>query len=253
MHGAGLAWTREGDGPDLLLVHAGACDRRMWEPVSALLRDRFRVLTYDLRGFGASSSYEPGPYAPSADLLGVLDAVEVERCVVAGASFGAFVALEAALVAPARMAALVLLDAPLPDHAWSAEVEAFGEAEEAALEDGDLDTAVALNVRTWLSGHASAADGALVALMQRRAFELQLAAEPEPEPIDPPAWTRLTEVAVATTVATGSDDLADFHAIADRLAAEIPGATRETIEAAGHLPALEQPEATAALIARALG
>lgn len=46
----------------------------------------------------------------------------------------------------------------------------------------------------------------------------------------------------------GSEDVSDLHAIADRLAAAIPGAERATIAGAAHLPSAERPEAFAALV-----
>jgi pimeloyl-ACP methyl ester carboxylesterase len=250
--GAQLAWSRSGAGPDVVLVHAGVADQRMWEPVVDRLADRCSLLRYDLRGFGRSDRFDAGPFSPSADLLGVLDAVGVGSAVLVGASFGGFVALEAAITAPERFGALVLLDAPLPDHAWSEEIEVFAEAEESALEDGDLDAAVDANVRMWTGPRASPRVRGLVAGMQRRAFTLQLETPMEEVALDPPAHERLTEVRAATTVAVGEHDVADFHAIGERLAREIPDAAFAVIADAGHLPALEQPDATAELIARAV-
>ena len=249
--GAELAWSRSGEGPDVVLVHAGVADQRMWEAVVDRLHDRFSILRYDLRGFGRSDRFDAGPFSPSADLLGVLDAAGVGSAALVGASFGGFVALAAAIVAPERCGALVLLDAPLPDHAWSEEVEVFAEAEEGALEDGDLDAAVDANVRMWTGPRVTPRIRGLVAGMQRRAFTLQLATPTEEVALDPPAHERLAAVRAPTTIAVGEHDVADFHAIASRLAREIPGATFEVIADAGHLPALEQPDATAALIARA--
>jgi pimeloyl-ACP methyl ester carboxylesterase len=103
----------------------------------------------------------------------------------------------------------------------------------------------------WTGPAATPRVRGLVAGMQRRAFELQLATPMEEVALDPPASERLAEVRVPTIVAVGEHDVADFVAIADRLAREIPGASLERIAGAGHLPALEQPDATAELIARA--
>jgi pimeloyl-ACP methyl ester carboxylesterase len=84
--------------------------------------------------------------------------------------------------------------------------------------------------------------------MQRRAFETILAAyerEPPPGPVgwaEPPAVERLGEVRAPTLVAIGDHDYAAFRAIADRLAAAIPGARRIVIEGAAHMLALERPD-----------
>ena len=62
----------------------------------------------------------------------------------------------------------------------------------------------------------------------------------------------LSAVRARTLVAVGEHDKRDFHEIADRLVRELPGAEHAVIEGAGHLPALERPEATAALVRRFL-
>jgi 3-oxoadipate enol-lactonase len=157
------------------------------------------------------------------------------------------VALELAVAHHRRVARLVLLDPPLPGHPSSEELEAFDAAEEAALEEGRVDDAVELNVRMW-APRATPAQQDLVREMQARAFRLQLEVETEPVGLDPPVSERLAEVVMPTVVAHGDGDVADFIAIAQRLARELPDATLHAIAGAGHLPALEQPGAVARLI-----
>ena len=106
---------------------------------------------------------------------------------------------------------------PLPDHAWSAELVAFFDAEEAALDAGRIDEAVALNVAAW-APHAGEPVKALVAEMQRRAFELQVDVELEPLPIEPPLAERLRAVRVPISVAYGDLDFEDFAAVGNQVA-----------------------------------
>ena len=96
-----LAFDRAGPTGDvpLLLLHAGVADRRMWNPVWDRLIEGRDVLRVDLRGFGDSTD-RPVELAPHQDVLDVLDvlgAQGIERAHVVGASFGAGVAVEAAL------------------------------------------------------------------------------------------------------------------------------------------------------------
>ena len=83
--------------------------------------------------------------------------------------------------------------------------------------------------------------------MQRRAFEHGLAAyaeEPHPEAVwpEPPAATRLGELAVPTLVVVGDHDQPDFPAIAAQIAEQAPRARVVTLEGVAHLPSLERPE-----------
>jgi pimeloyl-ACP methyl ester carboxylesterase len=240
--GAQLAYEVDGHGPDLVLVHAGIADMRMWEPLVGLLDHRFRVTRFDMRGHGATT-YSAGPASDVEDLAALMTALEIDACTLVGASFGGLVALTFAATHPERVDELVLLDPPLPDHDWSERMTSFWAAENAAIEAGRLDEAVALNVDHFVGG-ASDDVKALVAEMQERAFRLQLDVEPEGGDLEPD----LSAVTMPTTVVMGENDVGDFIAIAHRLADEIPHATLECVPRTNHLPALERPEAVAALI-----
>ncbi len=251
---ARLAWLSDGPadaaGDPLVLVHAGVADARMWEPIVPALAARRRVVRFDMRGFGRSRSAK-ATFSPVGDLAAVLDALSIERAHVVGASFGGLVALELAATQPTRVASLVLLAAALPDIDPSAPLLAFAEAEEAAIAVGRVEDAVEVNVRMWASRSRPDVQ-ALVAEMQRDAFALQLREGAESDEPDPPVSARLSEIAVPATIAYGVHDVADFEQIARRLHAELPDATLHELAGAGHLLALDQPEAVVQLVLRHL-
>jgi pimeloyl-ACP methyl ester carboxylesterase len=225
-----------------VLVHAGIADRRMWRETIPALEDGFTVVAYDQRGFG-ESTLPSGPATYTDDLRALLESLEIERAALVGVSLGGRVVLEHALLHPHTVSHLVLVGAGLADWDWSEEVRRFGAEEDEAVEAGDLDRAVALNVDLWVGG-ASAEVRKLVARMQRRAFEIPVP-DPEPTappPLEPPASARLTEVAAPTLVVVGERDVGDIQRIADVLAGGIPGAQKVTIPGAAHLPPLEQPD-----------
>ena len=242
VEGARLSYRAVGHGPALLLIHAGIADMRMWDPLVALLDHRFQVVRYDMRGHG-ETTIEAVEFSDVADVAAVLDALDIESCVLVGASFGGLVALSFAAAHPERVERLVVIDPPLPGHEWSERMKAFFAAENEALEAGRVDDAVKLNVELFV-GSAEPDVKALVAEMQERAFRLQLAAEPESAGLEP----QLSDITMPTTVVMGEHDVEDFIAIAHRLADELPSATLECVPRAAHLPALERPEAVAALI-----
>jgi 3-oxoadipate enol-lactonase len=237
-----------GDGPAVALVHEGICDSRMWDPQWETFTRDHRVLRYDLRGFGRSP-LEAGRYAHAQDLIDVLDGHGFERTALVGGSLGGRVVLELALARPETVAALVLVAPGLPGHDWAEEMEAAWGEEEAALEAGDLDAAVEINLRTWVDGPRRSPDDvdpgvrSAVAEMQRRALELQLPFEEtaEEELLVPDLPQRLGEITAPTLLVVGEEDVPDMHAIADRLVSEIPGARRATIRGAAHVPSLERP------------
>jgi 3-oxoadipate enol-lactonase len=139
---------------------------------------------------------------------------------------------------------------------------AIGDAlqkEEAALAKGDLDAAVTANLRLWIAGPRRTLDDVdphvqdLVAEMQTQAFRLGKGHDDrQPDRLEPPASTRLADIQVPTLVITGDEDIENIHAIADRLAREIPlQSVRRS--PTPHLPSLERPEEFDRIVLRFLG
>ena len=107
-----LSYSDVGSGECVVLIHGHPFDRRLWDPQVAGLRDRFRVVTPDLRGFGAS------PVAPHSvtmdsyadDIVELLDGeLKISRAAVIGLSMGGLVAMEFAVAYPERCWALGLV------------------------------------------------------------------------------------------------------------------------------------------------
>jgi pimeloyl-ACP methyl ester carboxylesterase len=196
-------------------VHAGICDASMW--------DGFEL---------------PGELVRHQLPAPLDDSFAGEPAALVGNSFGGLLSLDFAVRKPELVTRLVLLDAGLPDHEPSDELEQYALQEERLLEAGDVDAAVELNLRFWCPEVADR-----VRPMVAGALEWEGDA---PEAID------LGAVRAPTLVAVGERDKRDFHVIAERLAREIPDAELVVIPGAGHLPSLERPDETAALVRRFL-
>lgn len=248
-----------GEGPGVALIHSTVCDSRMWDAELAALAERYRVLRFDLRGFGRSE-LPPGPFSLVDDLRGLLDEAGLERAALVGISGGAALALDFALAEPQRVTGLVLGAPAIGGLDWSDDVQRFGEREDELLGAGDLDGAVELNLRMWVDGPhrgpdaVDAAVRAKVGEMQRRAFEVQLAAfggEEQPGPqerLDPPAIERLEEVRVPALVIVGDADVPDILERAEILASRIPGARKVVLPGVAHMVNLERPADFLALV-----
>ncbi len=236
-----------------MLLHAGIADSRLWDGHFEALADRYRAVRLDLRGYGRSP-LPGGPFSYVEDVRAVLDALDVERTALVGASFGGRIALDLALSHPDRVAALVLAAPALGGWRESDELARLDVEEDHFLEAGDIVGAVAFNVRAWVDGprrSPDAVDPAVrvkVAEMQRDSFETILPAyerDPPPGPVrwaDPPAAERLDEIDAPTLVVVGDEDFRDFIEIADRLAAEIPRARSAVVANGAHMLALEKPD-----------
>jgi len=234
-----------GSGPAVVLLHAGIADRTMWaEHLEPIAEAGYRTVAVDLPGFG-EAPVVPGEQAPWTDVLRTMDELGIERAAFVGNSFGGAVALRAAFVTPDRVWALALISAPSPWLEPSPELEAAWQAEETALERGDIAEAVGAVVDAWMLPDAPQELRHRVAAMQRRAFALQALAEPAteaPDPLEqhPDALARLR---VPALVAAGERDKPDFLEGAQTMAEMLPRAHHAVIAGAGHLAPLETPVA----------
>lgn len=248
-----------GTGSAVVLLHSAVCDGRMWDPQWHHLQSDHAVVRLDLRGFGRTG-HRPGPFRHAHDVISVMDRLRIASAVLVGSSLGGRVALETAVIAPDRVDGLFLAAPPLPDHDWSSIVREFGAAEGEALEAGDVDRAVELNVSLWLDGpirdraNVDDATRALVADMQRTAFEhlLPHLDDDGEQPVDD-LIARLSSIEAATSVVVGEHDVEDFHRIARTIVTAMPNAQMHVIVDSAHLPSLEAPDRFNRLLDEHLG
>jgi 3-oxoadipate enol-lactonase len=100
-----------GDGPAVVLSHGYLMDSEMFGPQVAALTPEFRVITWDQRAFGGTRAIGPFTLWDSArDVVALMDHLGIEAAVLGGMSQGGFLSLRAALAAPDRVRALVLID-----------------------------------------------------------------------------------------------------------------------------------------------
>ena len=245
-----IAYDREGPRGDqpIVLIHAGVADRRMWEPVWPALSEEHDVVRLDLRGFGDSSAPPAGPVSQADDVLEVLSEIGVDRCHLVGASFGAGVAVEAALTRPAAVASLLLAPPAGSLLEMTPGLSAFIDEETAGLERGDLDAAVEVNLSWWIDGphrHPDEVDSemrTLVGRMQRRVFEVTRDWDDVEEiELEPAALDRLGELSVPVLVLVGGLDHDTVLDAAGRVVSGVAGARLVEWPEVGHLPSLECP------------
>jgi 3-oxoadipate enol-lactonase len=219
----------------VVLLHSALGDSRLWRHQLAALGDRYDVVAPDLPGWGTS----PLPTEPFS-FVEIVD--ELLPAALVGNSFGGAVALRTALAHPDRVSKLALVGSGLPAWDWTEEMTSYFAASNAAVETGDLDAATEVDLEFWVAPEHRDE----VRPQQRLALELQTAHD-EPEVIWPPL-APLSSLTIPTLVVVGEADKADFRAIAQHLAEEIPDADLAVVAGAGHLVGLDQPEELNALL-----
>ncbi len=247
------------DGSPILLVHSAVVNRRAWDGVVPPLVDAgYRVIAYDMRGFGESTSEEV-EFTGHGDLLAVLDHFGLERVAVAGNSMGAHFALDAVLEAPERFVAYAWIGGGIsgfdkdPDPAE----QALFDAEEAAEEAGEWDRAAELDAQIWMDGPGQPSTRVPAEIRARFVAMDRELLEPgrvygNRQKAATPAVERLGTVRVPTLVVIGELDTVGTRAAAERVAADVPGARIVRMPDVAHIVGLEQPDRLAALIVELL-
>jgi pimeloyl-ACP methyl ester carboxylesterase len=247
VNGARIYYESAGEGEPLVLVHAGIADSRMWEGQLAAFADRYRVIRYDMRGFGRTAMVE-GPFSHHEDLRGLLDALDVEQAHLVGCSMGGGAVLDFALEYPQRVGNLVLVGSAVggfgPDFDPPKEWDEILAAEEA----GNLELVSELEVRVWVDGperspedvDASLRD--LVREMNLIALRNEASGLGNEWAPEPPAADRLPDVQAPTLLIVGDEDQPRVFAAADLLEKELPNARKVVMHGTAHLPNMERPE-----------
>ena len=254
----GLSYLEAGHpaGRVLILLHAFPLTAQMWLPQLLAPPDGWRLIAPDLTGLGRSDDHDGEAVALddyAADVVALLDRLEIRRAHVAGLSLGGYVALAIARLAPERVDGLVLADTKAP--ADTADQRAARDTLIAMVERGGPD-AVAVEMLPRLVGETTARErpelladvrsqiGVNTAAGIRRAL-LRLRDRPDATP-------GLGAISVPALVLVGDEDVLTPVAHAEFLAQHIAGARLETVTGAGHLSNLERPEAFTAALRRFL-
>jgi pimeloyl-ACP methyl ester carboxylesterase len=244
IEGASLYYEIAGEGPSLVLAHAGFVDRRMWDEQFPVFAQHFRLVRYDRRGFG-NSRLGSGQFSHRRDLFQLLKLLKIERAHLLGCSAGGGTIIDFALEHPGMTASLVLVSSAVSGYQFQDAMPQPLQELITAVNAGDLDRAAEIAVRLWIDGPQRSSDQ-VDARLRERAHEMSLTALPNifvrEEPLEPPAIGRLKELAIPTLVITGDLDDTSVRTVGELLATRIAGARKVIISGAAHLPNMEKPE-----------
>ena len=232
----GALWADDsgGDGPPLVLLHPGIGDSTIWDPVLPALTERFRVIRYDMRGYGRSP-LPTAPFSLAADLEAVLDHFGLRRVSLVGCSMGGEAALGVAVADPERVASLVLLCPGIPGYPWPDEPEL--EAEYAGMTaSGDPRARMDFALRVW----AAAGVDETVAAQMRSAMRAREGEEFLQD--DETLYDRLGEVRTSTVLLVGDLDRAALVASNQEAARRIPDCRLTLLPGVDHYLPLRVPE-----------
>lgn len=238
--GAKLYYEIKGNGHPIVFIHGGQMDRRMWDLQFDLYSRKYKVIRYDVRGYGKSDVPVRG-FSHEDDLYDLLKSLRVKKASIVGLSLGGRIAVDFALRHPEMVDSLVLAGSGLSGYSFS---DRSGWTIIKAARDKGLAAATEM----WLKHPYMAPAMGIPAIRQRiRQLAQENAHAWLENPIferelEPPAIDRLSQIRVPTLIVVGDRDVQDIHKIAEKLKADISGSEMHIIRGAGHIVNMEKPE-----------
>lgn len=244
VNGTRLFYEVAGKGRVLVLVHGGLVDSRLWGDQFEEFAKHYRVIRYDLRGFGRSA-FPTEPFSHIDDLYALLKFLKVERCSLIGLSLGSMIASDFALEHPEMVERLVLTspglrssNAPRNEKARAVYKLAESEGRDKAIDawmQNDFFATGKLNNPTYEERMRA---------MLRDNYKIW---GPTPMTIIwnwPKQMTadRLGEIRAPTLIVIGDKDAPSISVNASVYESKIPGARKVVITGVSHHLVMEKPK-----------
>ena len=250
MAGPAVYYESLGSGEPLVLLHAAVADSRQWDDQFTAFAERYRVIRYDMQGFGRTPPAAQ-PVRRADELYALLRALDIPRAHLVGVSNGGATAIDFTILYPTMVGALIPVAPGLSgfepvDRSVVQAMLEQDELERAAVTRGDFTAATQISMDTWLAGEGRQLEDidpvlrARVAGMTRHALECSTRRNPTPQ-LEAGAAPRLGEIDVPTLVLVGDREVPLVRATVDCAVQSIPGARKYEFTNAAHWLNVEHP------------
>lgn len=242
--GINVSYIDEGnpEGVPLIFIHGFPFSKLMWENQIDVFKEHFRVLAYDVRGFGntdpGTGEYSIAQFAE--DLFHFIDALQIEKAVVCGLSMGGYIALNAIEQQPKRIAALILADTQCladSDETKKKRMDTISAIQKKGLLEYTQDSVKKMFSESSLTNKKEEVLFVEHTIQHTRTETIcntlkALADRKE-------MCTLLQLIAIPVLIVVGENDQITTPEVAQKMYERIPGSTLHVINNAGHLSNLE--------------
>ncbi len=252
VNGTRLYYEVAGEGHPLVLNHGGLVDNHLWDDQFAEFARHFKVIRYDMRGFGDSGLIKKGmeSYSMERDLFSLLQYLDIQKTYMLGLSMGGSLSIDFTLQYPEMVDALITVGAGLSgfEEEDFVEFKSMEEKMEEAYRSGDIARSVEISLQIWTDGPFRTPEQVnpqmreRVRVMTTHNLERGDDEEVRPQHIEPLAAGRLSEIHVPTLIIVGSEDVEFILSIADNLERDIVGAKKVVIPRTAHHLNMEKPQ-----------
>jgi len=253
VNGTKLYYEMAGKGEPLVLIHGSFGDRRFWDLQFKPLSKKYKVIRYDIRGYGRSALPDSNKvYRDCDDLKALIDFLGISKAHLCGLSLGSFIAIDFAFAYPANCKSLILV---------GPRVAGDGTPEYKTANADTIRTVIARTTDLvknkgakeatdylWTGDHAM---GKTIISSTTRQALLKMGYEyswwryiypSKREYAFPMAIKTLNEIKIPTLVATSESDLGLCKEVANILVKQMPAAKLISIKGAGHIMNMDKPK-----------
>lgn len=248
-----LYYEISGKGEPLVLIHGSFGDRRFWDPQFMELSKKYKVLRYDIRGYGKSALPNSNElYRDVDDLKALMDYLGINKAHICGLSLGSFILIDLALTYPDKCLSLIPIGPRVAgdgtDEYKTPNADSVRAIIATTTEIVKSKGAKEATDYLWTGNHAM---GKCVVSPKTREALLKMGYEyswwrylypSKREYAFPMAIKQLNEIKIATLVVSAEYDLALCKEIAAILAKGIQGAKMISIKNAGHMMNMDNPK-----------
>jgi len=244
---AKIYYEEKGDGVPLIMIHGGFIDRRMWDEQFEYFSKDYRVIRYDARNHGLTTSGADN-FTNYDDLNAIMDSLKINKAVVMGLSMGGLITIDFALSHPEKVIAIIPVSTGISgfdkkDDYW----KEFDKNINTEFSNNNVDGAVECMLKAWTYGPKRTSEQVdanvkeKVKLMIKSTFD-----KPDtmriPGKLNPAANGRLSEIKVPVLTIYGDLDMQGIIDIAGRIEKEITGSKKVKIKGAAHMINMEFPD-----------
>jgi pimeloyl-ACP methyl ester carboxylesterase len=248
INGIQMYYEVTGDGEPLVFVHAGIADHRLWDDQVPFFSPKYKVVTFDMRGFGQSEPVD-AEFTHRRDITALLDYLGIDSAHFVGCSMGGGFSMDIALESPERVKSLTMVcSGPGGLELEVEEPEIFAKIEEAD-QAGDLQMVAEYEAQAWFDGPTRTVDQVDPAKRAKAMAMNRIALEHEQKHLGknvgrlaPAAAERLDELQIPVLVIVGEHDNAYIQAAGDYMVEHIANARKVMMADTAHLPSLEHPD-----------
>ena len=247
IEGNNVSYVDEGQpgGIPIIFIHGFPFNKETWSNQLEVLKESYRVIAYDVRGYGNSETGNVLLSVPqfAGDLFSFMDALEIETVIVCGLSMGGYIALNAIHHQPERISALILCDTQCmadSEEAKKKRMDTIVTIQKNGLSTYAHDSVMKLFSETSLNDKPEEVSSIEQTILQTRSETIintlrALAERKE-------TCSSLHNISIPVLILVGEDDQITPPPAAQKMNSLITGSRLQVIKNAGHLSNLENPD-----------